>query len=70
MSRLGINALLGDDRTLAEMLDSFDPVTADEVRAEAEMCSGILRRLRSPERRWRLEDSNRCYLRGSRKGGR
>ncbi len=35
MSRLGINALLGDDRTLSEVLQRFDDVTADEVQAEA-----------------------------------
>jgi predicted Zn-dependent peptidase len=37
MSRLGINAVLGDDRTLSALLRSFDQVTADQVRAEAEM---------------------------------
>jgi len=36
MSRLGINAVLGDDRTLTELLHSFDQVSADQVRAEAE----------------------------------
>jgi predicted Zn-dependent peptidase len=35
MSRLGINAVLGDERTLSELLRRFDQVTADEVRAEA-----------------------------------
>jgi predicted Zn-dependent peptidase len=35
MSRLGINALLGDHRTLAEILSCFDAVTADEVRQVA-----------------------------------
>jgi predicted Zn-dependent peptidase len=37
MSRLGINAVLGDERTLGELLRRFDQVTAEEVRAEAEM---------------------------------
>jgi predicted Zn-dependent peptidase len=37
MSRLGFNAVLGDDRTLTELLRSFDQVTADQIRAEAEM---------------------------------
>jgi predicted Zn-dependent peptidase len=36
MSRLGVNAVLGDDRTLGELLRCFDQVTADQVRAEAE----------------------------------
>jgi predicted Zn-dependent peptidase len=36
MSRLGVNAVLGDDRTLSELLRSFDQVSADQVRAEAE----------------------------------
>ncbi len=36
MSRLGVNAVLGDERTLADLLRSFDQVTADQVRAEAE----------------------------------
>jgi len=36
MSRLGINAVLGDDRTLTQLLHSFDQVSADQVRAEAE----------------------------------
>src|SRR5215216_2141698 len=35
MSRLGINAVLGDERTLSELLRCFDQVTAEEVRAEA-----------------------------------
>jgi predicted Zn-dependent peptidase len=35
MSRLGINAVLGDERTLSELLRRFDQVTADEIRAEA-----------------------------------
>jgi predicted Zn-dependent peptidase len=35
MSRLGVNAVLGDERTLADLLRSFDQVTADQVRAEA-----------------------------------
>ena len=35
MSRLGINAVLGDDRTLAEILSRFDAVTVDEVRQVA-----------------------------------
>ena len=37
MSRLGVNAILGDERTLGEMLRCFDEVTADQVRAEAEV---------------------------------
>jgi predicted Zn-dependent peptidase len=37
MSRLGVNAVLGDERTLADVLRSFDQVTADQVRAEAEL---------------------------------
>jgi predicted Zn-dependent peptidase len=36
MSRLGINAVLGDDRTLSELLRCFDQVAAERVRAEAE----------------------------------
>jgi predicted Zn-dependent peptidase len=35
MSRLGVNAVLGDQRTLSELLRRFDRVTAEEVRAEA-----------------------------------
>jgi predicted Zn-dependent peptidase len=35
MSRLGGNAVLGDDRSLSEVLDRFDAVTAAEVQAEA-----------------------------------
>ena len=35
MSRLGINAILGDERTLSELLRRFDRVTAEEVRDEA-----------------------------------
>jgi predicted Zn-dependent peptidase len=35
MSRLGINAVLGDERTLSELLRRFDQVTAEEIRAEA-----------------------------------
>ena len=37
MSRLGVNAVLGDDRTLGELLRGFDRVTAEQVRAEAEL---------------------------------
>jgi predicted Zn-dependent peptidase len=37
MSRLGVNAVLGDDRTLSELLRSFDQVSAEQVRAEAEI---------------------------------
>jgi predicted Zn-dependent peptidase len=37
MSRLGVNAVLGDERTLADLLRHFDQVTAEEVRAEAEI---------------------------------
>jgi predicted Zn-dependent peptidase len=37
MSRLGLNAILGDERTLSELLRCFDEVTADQVRAEAEI---------------------------------
>jgi predicted Zn-dependent peptidase len=37
MSRLGVNAILGDERTLGELLRCFDEVTADQVRAEAEL---------------------------------
>jgi predicted Zn-dependent peptidase len=37
MSRLGVNTVLGDERTLGELLRRFDQVTADEVRAEAEV---------------------------------
>jgi len=36
MSRLGVNAVLGDDRTLGELLRCFDLVIAEQVRAEAE----------------------------------
>ena len=35
MSRLGVNALPGDDRSLSEILAAFDAVTAEEVQAEA-----------------------------------
>jgi len=35
MSRLGSNTLLGDHRTLAEVLDRFDAVDRDQVRAAA-----------------------------------
>ena len=35
MSRLGGNTVLGDDRTLAEVLDAFDAVDAAEVQAAA-----------------------------------
>jgi predicted Zn-dependent peptidase len=35
MSRLGVNAVLGDERTLSELLRRFDQVTAEDVRAEA-----------------------------------
>jgi predicted Zn-dependent peptidase len=37
MSRLGVNTVLGDERTLGELLRRFDQVTADEVRAEAKV---------------------------------
>jgi predicted Zn-dependent peptidase len=37
MSRLGVNAVHGDERTLGELLVCFDQVTADEVRAEAQI---------------------------------
>ena len=37
MSRLGVNAILGDDRTLGELLRGFDQVTAEQIRAEAEL---------------------------------
>ena len=37
MGRLGVNAIIGDERTLDELLRRFDQVTADQVRAEAEM---------------------------------
>jgi predicted Zn-dependent peptidase len=37
MSRLGVNAVLGDDRTLGELLRGFDRVTAEQVRTEAEL---------------------------------
>jgi predicted Zn-dependent peptidase len=33
MSRLGVNAVLGDERTLGELLRCFDHVTAEQVRA-------------------------------------
>jgi predicted Zn-dependent peptidase len=36
MSRLGVNAILGDERTLGELLRFFDQVTAEQVRAAAE----------------------------------
>ena len=35
MSRLGTNAVVGDERTLSELLRCFDQVTAEEVRVEA-----------------------------------
>jgi predicted Zn-dependent peptidase len=35
MSRLGGNTVLGDDRTLAEVLTRFDEVTTEDVQAEA-----------------------------------
>jgi predicted Zn-dependent peptidase len=37
MSRLGLNAIIGDERTLGELLRCFDVVTADQIRAEAEV---------------------------------
>ena len=37
MSRLGLNAIIGDERTLGELLRCFDEVTADQIRAEAEV---------------------------------
>jgi len=37
MSRLGVNAILGDNRTLGELLRGFDRVTPEQVRAEAEL---------------------------------
>jgi predicted Zn-dependent peptidase len=37
MGRLGVNAILGDERTLDELLRRFDQVTTDQVRAEAEV---------------------------------
>ena len=37
MSRLGVNAILGDDRTLDEVLRGFDQVTAEQIHAEAEL---------------------------------
>jgi predicted Zn-dependent peptidase len=37
MSRLGVNAILGDERTLGELLRCFDQVTAEQVRAAAEV---------------------------------
>jgi len=40
MSRLGVNAVLGDERTLGELLRRFDEVTAEEIRAEAETLFG------------------------------
>jgi predicted Zn-dependent peptidase len=35
MSRLGVNTLTSDDRTLNELLDRFDAVTREELQAEA-----------------------------------
>lgn len=35
MGRLGTTALLGDERTLPEILERYEAVTADELRAEA-----------------------------------
>ena len=35
MSRLGVNSLASDERTLAELLDSFDAVTAEQLQREA-----------------------------------
>jgi predicted Zn-dependent peptidase len=40
MSRLGINTVLGDNRTLGDLLRYFDQVTADQVRAEAQILFG------------------------------
>ncbi|HJV14358.1 MAG TPA: insulinase family protein, partial [Propionibacteriaceae bacterium] len=37
MSRLGINTVLGDNRTLGDLLRYFDQVTAEQVRAEAQI---------------------------------
>jgi predicted Zn-dependent peptidase len=37
MSRLGVNAVHGDQRTLSELLHSFDLVRADQIRTEAEV---------------------------------
>lgn len=35
MGRLGVNALIRDDRSLAEVLERFDAVTADELQSQA-----------------------------------
>jgi predicted Zn-dependent peptidase len=35
MSRLGVNAVHGDERTLSELLRCFDQVSADQIRDEA-----------------------------------
>ena len=40
MSRLGGNSVLGDDRTLTEVLDRFDAVSAEDVRTEAALLFG------------------------------
>ena len=40
MSRLGGNTVLGDDRSLTEVLNCFDAVTAEDVRAEAALLFG------------------------------
>ena len=37
MSRLGVNAVLGDERTLGDLMRAFDQVTADQVRTQAEI---------------------------------
>jgi predicted Zn-dependent peptidase len=37
MSRLGINTVLGDNRTLGDLLRYFDQVTAEQVRTEAQI---------------------------------
>lgn len=40
MSRLGVNALLGDRRTLSQTLAAFDAVTLDDLQTEARLIFG------------------------------
>jgi hypothetical protein len=61
---------LGDDRTLTELLHSFDQSARDQVRAEAEMLFRHPPTLAIAGAKVASRGSNRCYLGGSRKGGR
>jgi predicted Zn-dependent peptidase len=41
LSRLGVSELMGDTRTIADLLDHYDAVSADDIqRAAASLCDG------------------------------